>query len=93
MASSVVNLKLKDEGRLAELGYTQELRREWSWLHNFGASYSIIVCGIPNFEGYKDQTLTIGGVMTERGNWYHNPVFLRLEYRWTGRYDHWLDRC
>ncbi|KAI4149593.1 MAG: hypothetical protein L6R39_002464 [Caloplaca ligustica] len=34
--------KAQDEGRLAELGYTQELRREWSLLHNFGASFSII---------------------------------------------------
>ena len=36
-------LKAQDEGRLAELGYTQELQREWSLLHNFGASFSIIV--------------------------------------------------
>ncbi|KAL9598169.1 MAG: hypothetical protein Q9219_004666 [cf. Caloplaca sp. 3 TL-2023] len=28
--------KAQDEGRLAELGYTQELRREWGLLHNFG---------------------------------------------------------
>ena len=44
MSSSDVNFKIQDEGRLAELGYTQELRREWSFLHNFGASFSIIVC-------------------------------------------------
>lgn len=43
MSSSDVNFKIQDEGRLAELGYTQELRREWSFLHNFGASFSIIV--------------------------------------------------
>ena len=43
MSSSEVNFKIQDEGRLAELGYTQELTREWSLLHNFGASYSIIV--------------------------------------------------
>ena len=42
-ATSTVNLKIRDEGRLAELGYTQELQREWSLLHNFGASFSIIV--------------------------------------------------
>ena len=42
-SSSEVNFKIQDEGRLAELGYTQELRREWSLLHNFGASFSIIV--------------------------------------------------
>ena len=34
----------KDEGRLAELGYKQELRRDWSLMHNFGVSFSIIVC-------------------------------------------------
>lgn len=32
-----------DEDRLAELGYKQELRRDWSLLHNFGVSFSIIV--------------------------------------------------
>lgn len=35
--------KTQDEGRLAELGYTQELRREWTLIHNFGVSFSIIV--------------------------------------------------
>lgn len=43
MPSSDTNFKIQDEGRLAELGYTQELGREWSLLHNFGASFSIIV--------------------------------------------------
>ena len=32
-----------DEGRLAELGYKQELQRDWSMMHNFGVSFSIIV--------------------------------------------------
>ncbi|MCJ1466956.1 hypothetical protein MMC07_005578 [Pseudocyphellaria aurata] len=31
-----------DEDRLAELGYKQDLRRDWSMLHNFGVSFSII---------------------------------------------------
>ena len=43
MPSVDLNFKIHDEGRLAELGYTQELGREWSLLHNFGASFSIIV--------------------------------------------------
>ena len=34
----------QDEDRLAELGYKQELKRNWSLLHNFGVSFSIIVC-------------------------------------------------
>ena len=33
----------KDEGTLAEQGYKQELDRNWSVLHNFGVSFSIIV--------------------------------------------------
>ena len=33
----------EDENRLAELGYKQELTRNWSLLHNFGVSFSIIV--------------------------------------------------
>ena len=45
--------KDRDEDQLAELGYKQELRRDWSVLHNFGVSFSIIVsCGISfNFSG------------------------------------------
>jgi hypothetical protein len=35
--------KSTDEGRLAELGYKQELQRDWSLMHNFGVSFSIIV--------------------------------------------------
>jgi len=31
-----------DEGTLANLGYDQELAREWSLLQNFGVSFSII---------------------------------------------------
>lgn len=36
-------VKVQDENRLAQLGYKQELRRDWSMLHNFGVSFSIIV--------------------------------------------------
>jgi hypothetical protein len=32
-----------DEGRLAQFGYKQELKRDWSLMHNFGVSFSIIV--------------------------------------------------
>ena len=38
-----------DEDRLAELGYKQELTRNWSLLHNFGVSFSIIVRIQPTF--------------------------------------------
>jgi hypothetical protein len=40
------DIDVQDENRLAELGYRQELKRDWSLLHNFGVSFSIIVCGI-----------------------------------------------
>ncbi|MCJ1283234.1 hypothetical protein MMC26_002562 [Xylographa opegraphella] len=33
----------QDESTLAEMGYKQELNRDWSLLHNFGISFSIIV--------------------------------------------------
>ena len=54
MSSSEINFKIQDEGRLAELGYTQELRREWGLIHNFGASFSIIsvITGIGQLFGY-----------------------------------------
>lgn len=32
----------QDEDRLAQLGYRQELKRDWGLLHNFGVSFSII---------------------------------------------------
>ena len=31
-----------DEGRLAQFGYKQELKRDWGLAHNFGVSFSII---------------------------------------------------
>jgi len=40
-------IQSKDEGRLAELGYKQELRRDWGLLQNFGCSFSIIVSSMP----------------------------------------------
>lgn len=42
--AALLSRKDRDEDRLAELGYKQELRRDWSMLHNFGVSFSIIVC-------------------------------------------------
>lgn len=50
----------RDEGTLADLGYKQELQREWSVVHNFGVSFSIIsiVTGITTLFEYG---LTVGG--------------------------------
>ncbi|MCJ1381115.1 hypothetical protein MMC17_004224 [Xylographa soralifera] len=41
----------QDESTLAEIGYKQELNRDWSLLHNFGISFSIIsvVTGITTY--------------------------------------------
>jgi hypothetical protein len=43
MVKDVHQIELEDEDRLAHLGYKQELQREWSVVHNFGVSFSIIV--------------------------------------------------
>ncbi len=42
-ATSSSSILVKDEGRLAELGYTPQLRRDLSFWQNFGVSFSIIV--------------------------------------------------
>lgn len=49
-----------DEDRLAQLGYKQNLQREWSLIHNFGVSFSIIsvITGITTLFQYG---LTTGG--------------------------------
>ena len=41
--NGILSVQAKDEDKLAELGYKQELKRNWSLLHNFGVSFSIIV--------------------------------------------------
>ena len=52
--------KIQDEDRLAEMGYKQELRRDWSMLHNFGVSFSIIVGGMDFFLHVITQLATYG---------------------------------
>ena len=37
----------RDENRLAQFGYKQELKRDWGLAHNFGISFSIIVSPLP----------------------------------------------
>ncbi len=39
---SVQEVQTADEQILGDFGYDQELQREWSALHNFGVSFSII---------------------------------------------------
>jgi hypothetical protein len=43
MVKDLHEIELEDENRLADLGYKQELQRDWSVMHNFGVSFSIIV--------------------------------------------------
>ncbi|KAL8778318.1 MAG: hypothetical protein Q9194_002066 [Teloschistes cf. exilis] len=42
MENQLPDTHLRDETKLAELGYRQDLNRDWSMLHNFGVSFSII---------------------------------------------------
>lgn len=44
LARHASTVEERDEELLAELGYKQELRRDWGLMHNFGISFSIIVC-------------------------------------------------
>ncbi|KAL8973089.1 MAG: hypothetical protein Q9197_002494 [Variospora fuerteventurae] len=43
MEAQKPDVQARDEDKLAELGYKQDLNRDWSMLHNFGVSFSIIV--------------------------------------------------
>lgn len=43
MATQPGAVAIQDESRLAQLGYKQELKRDWTVLHNFGVSFSVIV--------------------------------------------------
>ena len=55
-----LSVRVSDEHRLAQLGYKQELKRNWSLVHNFGASFAIIsvITGITTLFEYG---LTTGG--------------------------------
>ena len=68
MEESRPRAKSKDEGRLAELGYKQELQRDWSLMHNFGVSFSIIsvITGITTLFQYG---LTTGGPGVMSNGW------------------------
>lgn len=43
MPEAKTAVDIRDESRLAQLGYKQELKRDWKLMHNFGVSFSIIV--------------------------------------------------
>lgn len=43
MENQIPDTQVRDEDKLAELGYRQDLNRDWTLLHNFGVSFSIIV--------------------------------------------------
>lgn len=83
--------KSTDEGRLNELGYKQELQREWTLLHNFGVSFSIIVCIVLAFSPAKPR------VRSDRVTVYrdrHNNLVRVWPYNRRSRRDvRWVDRC
>ncbi|KAG7006864.1 monooxygenase [Physcia stellaris] len=82
------SVEAKDEGRLAELGYTQELRRQWSLLHNFGASFSIIsvITGITTLFSYG---LNTGGPAAMSIGWL---ILSSWEQAWPKSYPQYLRR-
>ncbi|KAF8850395.1 amino acid transporter [Acephala macrosclerotiorum] len=64
----------RDEELLAELGYKQELRRDWGLMHNFGISFSIIsvITGITTLFEYG---LITGGPGVMSVGWIVVSVF------------------
>lgn len=77
-----------DEGRLAELGYKQELKRDWSMLHNFGVSFSIIVC-------YLSFKLSLAPILTYlpvRHHWNNHPLRIRSTHWRPWRHVRGMDR-
>ncbi|OIW23424.1 amino acid transporter [Coniochaeta ligniaria NRRL 30616] len=66
-----------DEGRLAQFGYKQELKRDWSLTHNFGISFSIIsvITGITTLFSYG---LNTGGPAVISISWIIVSFFTML---------------
>lgn len=62
LPSKEVGTAAHDEEELANFGYKQELNRDWGLMHNFGISFSIIVCSSPapkDFRGCPEQRLIV----------------------------------
>jgi hypothetical protein len=64
--STALQIEEDDEHRLADLGYKQELQRDWSVMHNFGVSFSIIsvVTGITTLFGYAGRVFMNRALLT-----------------------------
>lgn len=88
-------IAVDDESRLADFGYDQELKRDWSLLHNFGVSFSIIVSFI-QLQSIQVRLRQLLGVISgswkhqisnmessECHHWYHDIVRLWSCHRWT----------
>ena len=54
--------KGEDEDRLAELRYKQEVRRDWSVLHNSGVSFTIICKPVESLSNFSGAGLSIVSV-------------------------------
>ena len=80
--------QIQDESTLAEIGYKQELRRDWSMLHNFGISFSVIVCELrlPAKSSYRNVVIVnqhliyaVNGMgISSIGTKYTDPAHLQL---------------
>ncbi|KAK1756674.1 amino-acid permease BAT1 [Echria macrotheca] len=67
----------RDESRLAQFGYKQELKRDWGLAHNFGVSFSIIsvITGITTLFSYG---LNTGGPAVMSVGWILVSLFTML---------------
>ncbi|RAO71161.1 uncharacterized protein BHQ10_007173 [Talaromyces amestolkiae] len=68
MPEAKTAVDIRDESRLAQLGYKQELKRDWKLMHNFGVSFSIIsvITGITTLFSYG---LNTGGPSVMAFGW------------------------
>jgi len=74
-----------DEGTLANLGYDQELAREWSLLQNFGVSFSIISMVRSFLQLVAGASLTL-----PPDHRHHNTIPVWTNDRWSRRGQLWL---
>lgn len=69
-------VELDDENRLADLGYKQELTRDWSVMHNFGVSFSIIVSVLCSLDHGVDAYIS----RTECDYWYLDTSWVSMSF-------------
>lgn len=88
-ASRVSSINQQDENELAQFGYKQELKRDWGLMHNFGISFSIIVCSalqLLHAAGF------LSDVWTVSNHRHYNPLPIWARHWRAGRHVGGLDR-